>query len=721
MAFPNKYLFYITNGTDYFYVDNAGAVANTVTPTPLVYAPDNWNEVSISFERGWTYYGLFRQYTSEFQFVKDGAKILRWAYYLSSGIEGELRLVIKKFNNTAAVYDYEDFIDCSIDFSTFLDSFDKVSVNLIESGFITKLKARENTEYNFDVQNNADVIWVKMHGIKLNCILNYTVTGAIPQAFTALILPLTEYYNTEGFNTQLTRYSVNYALFQSCFLANDTNIGSLDIDISTKLNFNAIMAPSNTVNGFVKLRYRMYQITPYAFVSDTVIYTSAALAPNTTTTINIDQIDTITFPANHNLEFQFYCDDGAGGGGTNDYEIDLLTSPGIAVSFNNRVPEGYIPALRSQKVFEELVDDISDGTTTATSTLLNTTYVDHVITSGDALRLLEGSKMKLTFVDFFRSINGVFSAAMFYNKGTDTVYIEGKPDVFDGATSIANIGNINDFSAKPLINEMFSKFTIGFPAFTYDEVNGKDEFNQTTEYLSPLTKVQQNKDFTSQIRADMYGIEYTRLNLTDKKSTDADTDNDTFFLHIESASAGTIPAGYEGAGEPYYELYMKPIDLTPGANYWEIENLQYPETAFNIFYSAKRALARWGDYISSLLFLQDNELIKFQASTKNNLNDLKLKTSEGSPVVVIDESANQFVSDYLPQLFYPIMVEIQFPDTATLQGLIDASPHGYLSFNYKGYTFEGFIIKIKTMPFLQQQSATLLLTTNNTLTDIVYP
>ena len=721
MAFPKLYEFYITNGTDYFYVDNSGAVANTLTPTPIVYAPDNWNDISVTFERGWNYYGLFRQFTSEFQFVKDGATILRWAYYLSSGIEGELRLVVKKFNTQASIYDYEDYIDCAIDFSTFMDSFDKVSVTLVEAGFITKLKARENSEYAIDVQSNPDVIWVKMHGIKLNCILNYIVTGNLPQAFTALVIPLTDYYSTEGYNTQLTPYSVNPALFQAVFIANDTGIGSVDIDISTKINFNAIMAPTNTVNGVVKVRYRMYQITPYAFVSDTVIYTSGPLAPNTTTLINIDQVDTITFPPNHNIEFQIYCDDGAGGGGTNDYQIDMLTGPGLAVSFNNRVPEGYIPALRSQKVFEELVDEISDGTTTASSTLLGSTYVDHVLTSGDALRLLEGNKMKITFVDFFKSVNAVFSASLSYDKGSDTVSIENKHTVFNDSVAIANIGDVNNFNAKPLINEMFSKFTIGFGSYTYDDVNGKDEWNQTTEYLSPLTKVQTSKDFTSAFRADMYGIEFTRLNLTDKKTTDSDTDNDTFFLHIESASGGTVPDGYEGAGEPYYELYMKPIDLTPGANYWEVENIPYPETAFNFFYSGKRALGRWGDFISSLLFLQDNELIKFQSSTKDAQNNLKLKTSEGSPVVVIDESANQFVADYLPQLFYPIMVEIQFPDTATLQGLIDASPHGYLSFNYKGYTFEGFIIKIKTMPFLQQQSATLLLTTNNTLTDIVYP
>ena len=37
------------------------------------------------------------------------------------------------------------------------DSLDEVSVNLIEGGFIGKLKARENTTYEIDVINHPDV------------------------------------------------------------------------------------------------------------------------------------------------------------------------------------------------------------------------------------------------------------------------------------------------------------------------------------------------------------------------------------------------------------------------------------------------------------------------------------------------------------------------------------------------------------------------------------
>ena len=112
MIFPNDYVFYIKDGSDYLYVDTVtGIVSTSLTAEPLVYAPEDWREVSISFERGWNYYSLFRLYTTPFKFVKDGATILRWGYYLSLGVEKNLTLVIKKFNRLASVMDYEDFLE----------------------------------------------------------------------------------------------------------------------------------------------------------------------------------------------------------------------------------------------------------------------------------------------------------------------------------------------------------------------------------------------------------------------------------------------------------------------------------------------------------------------------------------------------------------------------------------------------------------------------------
>jgi len=722
MIFPNDYVFYIKDGTDYLYVDTVtGIVSTSLTAEPLVYAPEDWREVSISFERGWNYYSLFRLYTTPFKFVKDGATILRWGYYLSLGVEKNLTLVIKKFNRLASVMDYEDFLECDIDFSTFKDNFTRVEVNLIEGGFMSKFRARENTTYELPVELNADRVWVRHDGIKLDCVITWGMLNAnFPQAFTVLVLPTTFYNYTEGANIDLQAWSVDPPTFQNFFVKNPS-ANAITVDLHLILNIDAIMDPGNGSNGTVYVRYDLLKIAPIGFLSHNIVYTQGGLTPGSTTTINLDQIDTITIPPNHGLEFNIIVNNGMGGGASNNYQIDILDNCKLTATFSNRYGENYIPCLRSQYVYESLIGLMSDGTTTAVSDLMTNTHPDKVITSGDAIRNLASSSMKLSFSELWMSINSVFSAMFYYDKSIDTTYLEEKIEAFDEFTTIASIGDVNNAKFMPLTSEMFSKLKAGFGQYTYDEINGKDEFNQLTEFLLPLTKTTAEKDLTSKIRADMYGIENIRRNLTEKLTTDADTDNDLFWLHIESASSGTIPTGFVGAGEPYFDLYRKTIDVNPGASYWEIDNLNYPDTAYNIFFSAKRQLSRWSSYLSSLLYLLDTSYIKFQQSSKNNPGGLKLATHEGSPVVDIDESTDELVSNYLPPMFLPILVDVDFPDQATLLNAIASSPHGIIEFDYKGNTFEGFVMKITTKPKLETQNATLLLTANNTLSNIVYP
>lgn len=722
MGFGDPYKFYLMQGTDYLYIDqNTGGVANQVSPIELNYAPKNWENISLSWERGWNYNALMRLYSTEFQFVKDGATILRWGYYLSGGIEKNIKLVIKKLNNTiAGNLDYDDFVECEFDYTTMKDMYNEVEISLIEGGFISKLKARENTTYELDVANNADRIWIRHDGIKLDSILRWGVlNGSLPTAFTDDVLPFAFYIDTEGTNLSLSPVSVEGApAFQSKFLINVSG-ASVDIDLELILNIDAIMNVANSVDGVVKVRYEMTKVVPTAFVSHTVVYTTGPLGPGSIVTINLNQTDTITLPDNHQLEFNIYCDDGFGGGGTNDYQIDVLDGCTIRAKYNNTKPATYIPALRPKKVLDHLIEQIGDATTTANSTLLSTTHIDKVITSGDAIRGLDNSKMKLSFTDYWRAINGVFCTALQYESVSDIVTVEGFENGFDDMTFVGDLGDVNNFKASALSSQLFSKLKAGFGSYTYDAINGKDEFNQLTEFLMPITRSTAEKDITSPIRADMYGIEYARINLTGKQTTDADTDNDLFWMHIESVSGGTVPSGI-GAGEPYYDLYRKHIDLIAGPDYWEIENLNHPDTAYNIFFSAKRQLSRWAQYISSMLYLLDNDLIKFQVTAKNNPDGTKLKTNEADPVIVIDEAANQFVADYLPLKFKPVVFEFDFADKSVLQTAIAGAPNGYFTFNHKGNQLEGFILKITSKPKLELQSCMMLATANCDLLNLVY-
>ena len=91
------YLRYFAGGVwHYYYVDNAGTVQDTTTKTELTYTPKNWDDIVLTWERGFTYHGIFQAFTVPIEFVKDGAKILRhlYVYY---GTEGACQLYIEKF------------------------------------------------------------------------------------------------------------------------------------------------------------------------------------------------------------------------------------------------------------------------------------------------------------------------------------------------------------------------------------------------------------------------------------------------------------------------------------------------------------------------------------------------------------------------------------------------------------------------------------------------
>ena len=63
--------------------------------------------------------------------------------------------------------------------------------------------------------------------------------------------------------------------------------------------------------------------------------------------------------------------------------------------------------------------------TTVVNALLTNTHPDKVITSGDAIRNLASSSMKLSFSEFWQSINSVFSAMFYYDKSM-ILYLENK-------------------------------------------------------------------------------------------------------------------------------------------------------------------------------------------------------------------------------------------------------------------------------------------------------
>jgi hypothetical protein len=393
----------------------------------------------------------------------------------------------------------------------------------------------------------------------------------------------------------------------------------------------------------------------------------------------------------------------------------IATTIGMDVKayFVNRFETTYVPTLKLKTVLDTVIQQVADDNTiTVVSNLIEGTMNnEHFITSGDGLRSLVGSKLKITFKQIFDFVNRTFGACVYYNADTNTVYFESRADAFINTVNpdYTLIENVSKFKATPFVQESAVNLNIGCGSFTYDAksndeheiTNGKDEFNLTSKFLLPFTKVQGTADYVSPIREDITGIEMVRANLSDKELADADTDNDIFALHCEDSISGSYTFPETNVTVDYRILFRTAIDLTPGASYWEVENIFSPETAYNFIYTPKRCLFRLGNYFRSILKFNDSDYIKFQVSDKNNANNNKLITNEGSTPTIIDEGANELIEDLCANdalLFQPIIFEFQTKEVINLYQFIKDNPFNTLEFPFNGNNYRGFILSAECSP-----------------------
>jgi hypothetical protein len=705
----NRFRFYLQDKTGKYYYMNGNAVDLTTTKTPLAFAPQNWDITQLDWERGFKYHGIVRKTSTTFEFHKDSASILRSIYY-NAGVNGYAKFVIERFNDTFAVQNYELLYDGEINFVSYRSTLYGVQCEIIEGGFLNKLESREDTNYDIDLYTNPNQIWVKMDGINFQEICHFIArTGG----FTMPSNNFDNFYpfrvvTTEGVVkskyqepdptipvksvvTNITPNPVTYNIQLS---------GVVDIDIS----------PSAGVPKFLRIRIREYDALG-VLVGGNIIFVSPPINTTGYNIINVPLITTsYTLPAGYSFSISSTLVDSSGVGTTTSFWSIVDSLLDLEINADIRAKTTYIKCLRPLNVFSELINRIGDNTTIADSQLLDGNE-DKVITSFDSIRNLPNSKLNTNFKDFYESMNNIFNTCLIYDKINDFCFLESKATVYDNSTSVLNLGEISEFEIIPHTQDLFSKLEASYKNYDYDSVNGKDEFNTLNEFLSPLTAVSTSLNLAKTYRADMYGIELTRLNLTDKTATDGESDNDVAVIHIENTVAGQIPLGFPGAGQDYYELYRDPSLL--------ISNIYSPQTAFNIFFSPKRCLLRQGYYLRSLLYGNDSELIKYQISSKNNYLGLKMLTNDAGNV--IDEGADILISTLDDIIFKPTIFEFKTKVNNSLDSIMNATPYQLCSFTFKRNTYYGFFIKSSLQPaFNETQRFRLLCAPQTDLTNLIY-
>jgi len=688
----------------YFFTKDTG-VDSTTTKTELEYTPDGWRESKFGWQRGWVYKGVMRSYSLPLKFINDGAKILRHMHY-TYGIEANCELLVELWN--PQTYTYSTLFRGDFDFTQMVDSFDSVTITINEGGFPAKLKARESTNYQYRIDNDPDVVWLKVPSIDLQSTLRFSIIDYVfLQAFGAGTYPRLVYIDLEGTNQELTPYDVGPPT-TAHFIRNHS-ASTFDVDIKIKCRVKITTPGGNSSNGYFKLHRTVWNTnssgTVIGIASSTDIYASVTpQTPGTLVEYVLDQTDTISLSQYQIVGYSFDMTLFGGGGSVSDGFETTFTTGEVYVYHVGATASQYRPSLPASRLFELLIESISDGDDHAVTTLCDTTYNGEIyFSSGDGVRGLEEPYIKTNLRDFFDFFDSLGGAMLDYVRSSNNVRLIPLSAGFD-QTQVLDIGEVKSCEVMPFTDLTWVNLRIGGPSKTLDEVNGKHAVNMTSEFMSPVTKFKADKDMVSAYVTEMYDIVLTMQNLTGKETIDSDSDNDVIAFHataLGSAADGTFTIEPAGTITDYYDVYKKAIDLTPGANYWEIQNVFAPEKLFNIMFTPKRRLLNNGPVFRSSLYNSGASYVKFQMNSKNKANDVKMITLEGITPTIINEGSDELIGTLCADgdlLFLPYALNVTSDELINLYATIDGSPYKYITFTYLGITSTIFLLDTEVQP-----------------------
>lgn len=708
-----------------------GVVDTTTGVTWLSKAPKEWLEEGASIDRGFDWFGMFTSNTTPMNWTGEPAKILRHIF-LTEGVEGECELYIEMFNSATGVWDYEPFLPkgVALDFNTFNDNFDWVTINAMEGGFVAKLKARADTEYEIEVESHTDVKYLYNDGIELQARMNWIgLTGEDCNSY-----PTLAFVGTEGTNITFHPYTQSGADPHVQLI---TNTSGVSADVEMYFSWRLGITQTSGYTAYLHIDYITYDVNTFVNIATIPIeHSVTGHATGTSQVYSGDNTQTLTLGDDVGvfIMIRMYVVSPAGYVSDGSYSCTIhgLECNGYLI---NRYEPTYHPMLKASTVFEELITKINDdpfGIPTTYSDLIDTTLNGEIyISCGDAIRGLSGSIMKITFNQFFNLFKYDFNAATYYDIDMGRVYINDKSYVFKNSphSSMPSLGEVKSCKVMPFSSEMFVNLTIGGGTFTYDQqrnddleiTNGKDELNLNYNLLSPITKVKKDTLYVSDIRKDCHGAELIRINLSDKKISDSASDNDLFTFHCTKDPVDTFDLN--GVTTDYYELIRTPINLTAGASFFNIENVFSPESIYNVIFFPIKSIYRCGEWFRSLLKFSDSKDLKMQSKSSNSPDNLKPVVSEGVGPVVYDGNADILISSLCDdgrEICYPVILDVVFKEPVNLYKLTESDKYAYVTIDWIGNTYKCWIKSIASKPTLRGETvAQLIPTIDNDLTLLI--
>lgn len=690
MAQPPEWLYCLTDeqGRSY-YVDNGIVQQPVSTPMPLPVTPDGWQGKTIKYGRNTKYFSLFRTFTTPLKYVKQAALIVR-DRWIRSGSEDKLYQVIHRLDKSfGGAWKHKFFYKGELDLSKVKDTDTNISVNIMEGGLSKFINANENTEYEIDI-DVPDAVVVKMDGHFMKANAKYVVQQA---SAGGLHLPGWLFINSEGTNFSAETNTVY------------RRSGSINTSTSDEWILRNIGQEPITLNikGSIKVRASANGI--YIFGFETSGGTQVPVYVNNSFPGGTD----IDIPYDINISLQPDEKLFSIASWSNTLFLLSYLDGEMNISYLSRYKTTFIKGLRPAYVAQKLLDKMTGGGYTFNSTLLTTEWENLLLTSGDGIRAygVDGNlqqgytapKLKITWADFYDSYNVPCNLSSgIRNQGS---YIEKKENAFQSNIQ-QDLGRVSKMDPESATEFQYNVIKIGYPDTNTEDVNGKDEFNVTVVYTSPITRSNKTLELVSKVIASMYEIELTRINLDGKPTTDDQNDSRAFFLHVEKAP--TTGTGDEPA--TYYKM-LRPV-------YDSVTGLISPSTAFNMELHPELCLKRHGNFLRSVFYWQDSKDLVRETSKKND----KVVVIKAGQTYIGNKNIRIGTLD--PALFIPIIFKVEGPMPMSIIDTMDAGPDGTFSFVYGGNTYYGYPMEVGIQPATRAtQETTLLCSPQTPITQLI--
>lgn len=656
------------NNSYYAYGDT---VLTTASLKPLEFTPNGWTKIQLQNQRNQTYFAIDRSFSVPLEYLKDGAQILKHIYY-NFGVEAKVYMTICEqrlyFDATHYGYYYTLLYRGEIDLANFKHDSAKVTVNIMEGGLVKLIKAYENTKYEIPVDvDDAVDIWVD--GIELKQSSAYLLNNGSPvNNRDAHVVELT-ILNTEAIQSLGAVSSERTVVNSIPDIYNSKQFflktGASATSITVNYDFNITLSLQASVGAIFGTHY-FFQIRGYDTGGNQILF-SNIIDYNPGDPLLLYRKHHFTGSATYSIPPNTEVYILSRTSQNEDFTNFVYDNDGdFSISYTYTHHSTTIKALRPLYVFQQLISKISDGAYTPQSTFLQTIQ-DVVLTCGDAIRGIAGAKIKTSLRDFFTSYNSDFGIGM--GMIGNTLRIEEKA-YWVQYTDVVDLGEVSKMKVSPATDLLINNIKNGSPNQTYDDVNGKQEFNTTQERSAPITRVAKDLNLVSVYRKDCYGFEFIRINLDGKTTTDDKGDNDVFMVHIEDAPRG----------DGFYHLDRALNAGTTG--------LLTPTTVFNLYLTPARGIRRNGSYVRSLFYKLDAKYLKFQTTDKN------------SAVVCqgITENADIQISSLDAPLFSCNYLEFETKVPVNLFELLNANPLKAFAGTWAGFSFVGIPVKISMQP-----------------------